>query len=125
MPNFDSASHAAVDVQVTSSLRPTILNRTEKEPLYAAGLAYNKKIQKYAKVQFHRDVVFKPFIVEEFGALHKDARNIFDRLCAYIATRKDQSICDVKHYYGKRLSCLIMQHNSRAILDSTHSCISF
>ena len=82
-----------------------------------ADAAFKAKINKYKDHTFKDRHFFVPFVIEEFGAVHPEAMNIFNRLCAFIAVRQDKDVTEVKFHYSKRLSSLIKLHNSRAILS--------
>ena len=79
-------------------------------------MAFINKLKKYDKFTFKNDIVFKPFVMEEFGAVHKEGMDIFNRLCMFIATRQDRDLTEVKFHYSKLLSSSIKRQNSRAIL---------
>ena len=54
--------------------------------------------------------------MEEFGAVHKEGMDIFNRLCGFIANRQDRDLTEVKFHYSKLLSSSVKRHNSKAIL---------
>ena len=62
-------------------------------------------------------VSFQPFVIEEFGAVHKEGMNIFNRLCEFIAIRPNKDVTKIKFHYSKSLSSAIKRQNSRAILS--------
>ena len=72
---------------------------------------------KYKSFTFKPHVSFQPFVIEEFGAVHKEAMVIFDRLCEFIAIRQNKHVTQTKFHYSKLLSSAIQRQNSRAILS--------
>ena len=93
-----------------------ILCKSASNFLHTGDQAYIDKLKKYDKFDFKKDVCFKPFVIEEFGAVQKEGMIIFNRLCQFIATRQDKDLTEVKFHYSKLLSSTIQRQNSRAIL---------
>ena len=78
---------------------------------------YIAKLDKYEGFTFKSNVIFQPFVIEEFGAVHKEGMRIFNRLCEFIAIRQNKDLTQVKFQYSKLLSSVIQRQNSRAILS--------
>ena len=64
-----------------------------------------------------RSLTFQPFVVEELGAVHTEAMDIFNRLCEFISIRQNKPLTQIKFKYSKLLSSAIQRQNSRAILS--------
>jgi hypothetical protein len=75
------------------------------------------KIRKYKQYSFIDNINYEPFIIEEFGAIHKKALPIFNQLCIYIASRHNKEIYEIKHHYTQLLSSILTRCNSRTILS--------
>ena len=85
--------------------------------MYTGDQAYVDKLHKYDSFTFKSGVIFQPFVLEEFGAIHTKGMDIFNRLCNFIAIRKNCPVTQIKFHYSKLLSSKINQQNSRAILS--------
>ena len=108
--------HLAVDVGVTSTLRSTVVKTASHKFQHAAHIMYQNKLRKYANIEIEKDVVYQPFIIEEFGSIHKESLPIFNQLCEFIASKHNQQLTDVKFHYSKLLSSILTRSNSQAIL---------
>ena len=114
--DFDSDGSLATDVTIISPFRQGSLAAASRTFLATAENAFIQKMHKYDKCIFKPNCYFKPFVIEEFGAMHKESSLIFNRLCAFIANRQDKDVTEVKFHYSKLLSAIIQRQNSRAIL---------
>ena len=79
------------------------------------GICMTKQVDA-TNMTFKERHSFIPFVIEEFGGMHKQAMLIFNRLCTFIANRQDKDVTEVKFHYSKLLSSTVKRHNSRAIL---------
>ena len=79
--------------------------------MFTGNNAYNTKLKKYDDYSCKQDVLFQPFVIEEFGSVHKEGMKIFNRLCEFISIRKDRELTEVKFEYSKLLSSSIKRHN--------------
>ena len=75
------------------------------------------KLDKYKDFTFKPGISFQPFVVEEFGAVHKEAMDIFNRLCEFISIRQNKPLTQVKFKYSKLLSSAIQHHNIALFCD--------
>ena len=114
--NYDEGQHLAIDVTIVSPFRSGITAGAASTFFHTGDQAYIDKLNKYDKYTFQQDILFQPFVMEEFGAVHKVGMEIFNRLCWFIATRQDRDLTEVKFHYSKLLSSSVKRHNSRAIL---------
>ena len=114
--NYDNGQHLAIDVTIVSPFRSGVTSGAASQFFHTGDIAYVDKLKKYEKHMFKPDVLFKPFVLEEFGAVHTEGMKIFNRLCGFIAIRQDRELTEVKFHYSKLLSSSIQRHNSRAIL---------
>ena len=114
--NYQDGQDLAVDVTIISPFRSGLLSRATSTFMYTADKTYIDKLKKYKGFTFKEGVTFKPFVMEEFGSVQKEAMTIFNRLCECIAIRTDKELTEVKFEYSKLLSSSIKRHNSRAIL---------
>ena len=114
--NYDKGQHLAIDVTIVSPFRSGITSGAASKYFHTGDQAYIDKLHKYGKYTFKQDVLFQPFVMEEFGAVHKEGMEIFNRLCYFIANRQDRDLTEVKFHYSKLLSSSVKRHNSRAIL---------
>ena len=85
--------------------------------MHTGEKTYVDKLDQYKLFTFKPRTSFQPFVVEEFGAVHQEAMVIFNRLCEFIAIRKNKHITQIKFQYSKLLSSAIQRQNSRAILS--------
>ena len=114
--NFDDNGSLAIDVNIVSPFRTGSLSGGSQTYLKTSNDAFVTKMNKYAEYTFKERHYFIPFVMEEFGGMHKQAMFIFNRLCTFIANRQDKDVTEVKFHYSKLLSSTIKRHNSRAIL---------
>ena len=115
--NYNNGDHLAVDVTVISPFRGGLDNSATNTYLFTGNKAYLDKLDKYKDFTFKPGISFQPFVVEEFGAVHKEAMGIFNRLCEFISIRQNKPLTQIKFKYSKLLSSAIQRQNSRAILS--------
>ena len=115
--NYEDGHHLAVDVTVVSPFRGGVGNGAATTFMYTGDQAYVDKLGKYKGFTFKQNVTFQPFVIEEFGAVHKEGMNVFNRLCEFIANRQNKDLTQIKFHYSKLLSSVIQRQNSRAILS--------
>ena len=95
----------AIDVSIVACTNPTYLPLSTTKIRHAATIAFNNKINKYKNYDFEsHNTIFKPFILEEFGAMHFEAKKLWNNLCDVIARRTDQKPEYVKFLKGKILN---------------------
>ena len=58
---------------------------------------------------------FVPFIIEDFGALHNEAKQIWDKLCEMAAARTNTSRSQYRLFQSKLFSSNIVQCNTNRI----------
>ena len=115
--NYDNGDHLAIDVTVISPFRGGLDNGATMTCMYTGDQTYLDKLGKYKDFTFKPRTSFQPFVIEEFGAVHKEAMLIFNRLCEFIAIRQNKHLTKIKFQYSKLLSSAIKRQNSRAILS--------
>ena len=115
--NYSDGNHLAIDVTIISPFRGGVQNGAALTFMHTGNKTYVDKLDKYKNFTFKPGYSFQPFVIEEFGAVHKEGLNIFDRLCEFIAIQQNKSLTDVKFHYSKLLSSAIQRQNSRAILS--------
>ena len=115
--NYDNGDHLAIDVTVISPFRGGLDNRATTTFMYTGDQTYLDKLDKYKLFTFKPHTSFQPFVIEEFGSVHKEAMIIFNRLCEFIAIRQNKPLTQIKFQYSKLLSSAVQRQNSRAILS--------
>ena len=115
--NYENGTHLAVDVTIVSPFRAGVDPAAVSQYMYTGDQAYVAKLNTYADCTFKHGVNFQPFVIEEFGAIHSKGLDIFNRLCKFIAIRKNCPVTQIKFHYSKLLSSTIQRQNSRAILS--------
>ena len=85
--NYSTGQHLAIDVTIVSPFRSGVTLGAASKFFYTGDMAYVEKLKKYNTIIFKQDTIFKPFVMEEFGAVHKEGMEIFNRLCTFIVTR--------------------------------------
>ena len=95
--NYRDGKDLAIDVTIVSPFRSGLVSGATSTFMYTAENTYIKQIKKYDGLTFKQDIIFKPFVMEEFGSVHKEATAIFnrDRLCECIAIRTDKELTEV------------------------------
>ena len=119
--NYNHGDHLAVDVTVISPFRGGLDNGATTTYMYTGDQTYLDKLGKYKSFTFKPCTSFQPFVIEEFGAVHKEGMLIFNRLCEFIAIRQNKPVTQIKFQYSKLLSTVVQRQNSRAILSRLHS----
>ena len=114
--NYYNGKHCAIDVTIVSPFRSGVESGATSTFMHTGDQAYNTKLKKYDQYIFKDNVIFQPFVIEEFGAIHHEAMTVFNKLCGFIATRQDRDLTEVKFHYSKLISSILHRQNSRAIL---------
>ena len=115
--NYDNGEHMAIDVTIISPFRSGVSSGAASQFMHTADETYIDKLQKYKQHTFKPHYLFRPFVIEEFGAVHKEGMKVFNRLCEFIAIRQNKDLTTIKFHYSKLLSSTIQRQNSRAILS--------
>ena len=115
--NYDNGEHMAIDVTIISPFRGGVTSGAATQFMYTADQTYLDKLNKYSQHTFKPNHRFQPFVIEEFGAIHKEGMKVFNRLCEFIAIRQNKDLTAIKFHYSKLLSSTIQRQNSRAILS--------
>ena len=115
--NYEQGDHLAIDVTRISPFRGGVQNEAATTYMHTGDKTYIDKLNKYKDFTFKPGVRFQPFVIEEFGAVHKEGMKIFNRLCDFIATQQNKDVTKIKFHYSKLLSSAIQRQNSRAILS--------
>ena len=102
---------------IISPFRGGVSSGAAVQFLHTAEQTYLTKLGKYKNHTFQPNVTFQPFVIEEFGAVHPEGMQVFNRLCEFIAIKQDRNVIDIKFHYSKLLSSTIQRQNSRAILS--------
>ena len=99
------------------NIRGGVTSGTPSQFMYTADHTYLDKLNKYSQHIFKPNHRFQPFVIEEFGAIHKEGMTVFNRLCEFIATRQNKDLITIKFHYSKLLSSTIHRQNSQVILS--------
>ena len=109
--NYSDGKDLAIDITIVSPFRSGLVSGATSTFMFTGNNAYNTKLKKYDDYSCKQDVLFQPFVIEEFGSVHKEGMKIFNRLCEFISIRKDRELTEVKFEYSKLLSSSIKRHN--------------
>ena len=103
--NYNNGDHLAVDVIVISSFRwDWIILQQQLTCLLVIKHIWINWIN-IKMLHSNEEFSFKPIVVEEFGAVHKEAMRIFNRLCEFISICQNKPLTQIKFKYSKLLSC--------------------
>ena len=114
--NWDGPNHLAIDISCVSATSITNQKYSSTTRYYAANKAYQNKNRKYRNYDFDTYITtFVPFIIEDFGAMHPEAKKIWDKLCEMAAARTNTSRSQYRLFQSKLFSSNIIQCNTNRI----------
>ena len=113
---WDNGRDAALDFTVISSLSPTYLDKSAREPGSALTLAYNRKMDKAFDSCNKAGISFIPMAVEALGGWHDAALHNLDKISRRVAKKSGIDQTTAKKRLFQRLAVCLQRLNASAIL---------
>ncbi len=113
--SFRNGQDVAVDVGIASNLKESVSDSKKFSKLAPANQYYREKMNAFNKYTQRnpqhglQNFQYVPFIVEQFGGIHPEAKNILAELANLIASRKGTDPKKTLNSIIKKLST-ILQH---------------